>query len=94
MYAWFLIFALFVVLDDAEQIKSWWIWGYWSSALMYAQNAIIVNEFTGNNWKRVCIYVLLVNSFISNLTSVRKNLEFRLTNWQIHFFVTAFAKFK
>ncbi|KAL0447518.1 UNVERIFIED_CONTAM: Pleiotropic drug resistance protein 1 [Sesamum latifolium] len=27
--------------------------GYWSSPLMYAQNAIIVNEFTGNSWSRL-----------------------------------------
>lgn len=36
-----------------EQIKKWWIWGFWSSPLMYAQNAVLINEFTGNNWKHV-----------------------------------------
>ncbi|CAL9097409.1 unnamed protein product [Musa acuminata var. zebrina] len=34
-----------------EQVKKWWIWGYWISPLTYAQNAISVNEFLGNNWK-------------------------------------------
>ncbi|KAL0323943.1 UNVERIFIED_CONTAM: Pleiotropic drug resistance protein 1 [Sesamum calycinum] len=27
--------------------------GYWSSPLMYAQNAILVNEFTGHSWSKV-----------------------------------------
>ena len=37
----------------AENVKKWWIWGYWSSPLMYAQNAIVVNEFLGNSWNKV-----------------------------------------
>ncbi|KAI7987443.1 Pleiotropic drug resistance protein 1 [Camellia lanceoleosa] len=36
-----------------ENIKKWWIWGYWASPLMYAQNAIAVNEFLGSSWKHV-----------------------------------------
>ncbi|KAH7657265.1 Monosaccharide-transporting ATPase protein [Dioscorea alata] len=35
-----------------HNIKKWWIWGYWSSPLMYAQNAIAVNEFLGKSWKQ------------------------------------------
>ncbi|XP_078168201.1 ABC transporter G family member 36-like isoform X2 [Carex rostrata] len=34
-------------------IKSWWIWGYWISPLMYAQNALSVNEFLGHKWDKV-----------------------------------------
>ncbi|OQU83826.1 hypothetical protein SORBI_3005G183900 [Sorghum bicolor] len=34
-----------------NNIKKSWIWGYWSSPLMYAQNAIAVNEFLGNSWQ-------------------------------------------
>eukprot|EP00268_Persea_americana_P063037 TRINITY_DN8131_c0_g1_i6.p1 TRINITY_DN8131_c0_g1~~TRINITY_DN8131_c0_g1_i6.p1 ORF type:complete len:329 (-),score=41.99 TRINITY_DN8131_c0_g1_i6:96-1001(-) len=30
-----------------DNVKKWWIWGYWISPLMYAQNAIATNEFTG-----------------------------------------------
>ena len=37
----------------AEDVKKWWIWGYWTSPLMYAQNAISVNEFFGKSWKHV-----------------------------------------
>ncbi|KAI7987857.1 Pleiotropic drug resistance protein 1 [Camellia lanceoleosa] len=36
-----------------ENIKKWWIWGYWASPLMYAQNAIAVNEFLGSSWRHV-----------------------------------------
>ncbi|XP_074286403.1 pleiotropic drug resistance protein 1-like isoform X2 [Silene latifolia] len=34
-------------------VKKWWLWGYWTSPIMYGQNAIAVNEFTGNSWKKV-----------------------------------------
>ncbi|KAH9617721.1 hypothetical protein KSS87_018667, partial [Heliosperma pusillum] len=34
-------------------VKKWWLWGYWSSPIMYGQNAIAVNEFTGNSWNKV-----------------------------------------
>nr|CAD1834199.1 unnamed protein product [Ananas comosus var. bracteatus] len=35
-----------------NNIKKWWTWGYWSSPLMYAQNAVAVNEFLGKSWKQ------------------------------------------
>ncbi|XP_057725148.1 pleiotropic drug resistance protein 1-like isoform X2 [Arachis stenosperma] len=33
-----------------EDIKKWWIWGYWISPIMYEQNAIMVNEFLSKSW--------------------------------------------
>ncbi|GLT60907.1 hypothetical protein SLA2020_336470 [Shorea laevis] len=36
-----------------NEVKKWWIWGYWMSPMMYGQNAIAVNEFLGNSWKHV-----------------------------------------
>ncbi|ERM97072.1 hypothetical protein AMTR_s00122p00119310 [Amborella trichopoda] len=36
-----------------EQVKKWWIWGYWISPMMYAQNALSVNEFLGNSWQKM-----------------------------------------
>lgn len=33
-----------------EDVKKWWIWGYWISPLMYSQNAITANEFLGKSW--------------------------------------------
>ncbi|XP_010914975.2 ABC transporter G family member 39 [Elaeis guineensis] len=40
-------------LISRDDIKKWWIWGYWSSPLMYAQNAIAVNEFLGHSWQKI-----------------------------------------
>ncbi|KAH9292275.1 hypothetical protein KI387_042541, partial [Taxus chinensis] len=51
-------FALLIILVlggfivSREDIKPWWIWGYWSSPLMYAQNAIAVNEFLASRWQK------------------------------------------
>ncbi|KAG0593524.1 hypothetical protein KC19_1G336100 [Ceratodon purpureus] len=33
-----------------EKIKPWWIWGYWSSPIAYAQSALTVNEFLAPRW--------------------------------------------
>ncbi|XP_010249928.1 PREDICTED: ABC transporter G family member 39-like [Nelumbo nucifera] len=52
-------FVLLIVLAlggfvlSREDIKKWWIWGYWSSPLTYAQNAVAVNEFLGHSWSHV-----------------------------------------
>jgi hypothetical protein len=46
----------------AEKVKKWWIWGYWISPMMYAQNAISVNEFLGHSWDKV------LNNSLSNET--------------------------
>ncbi|KAK7283061.1 hypothetical protein RIF29_12307 [Crotalaria pallida] len=34
-------------------VKKWWLWGYWVSPMMYAQNALTVNEFLGKSWAHV-----------------------------------------
>ncbi|KAJ9692524.1 hypothetical protein PVL29_011532 [Vitis rotundifolia] len=47
-----LLFALGGFVLSRENVKKWWIWGYWSSPLMYAQNAIVVNEFLGKSWSK------------------------------------------
>ncbi|CAN4128178.1 unnamed protein product [Withania somnifera] len=36
-----------------DNVKGWLIWGYWISPMMYAQNAIAVNEFLGKSWAHV-----------------------------------------
>ncbi|XP_061343387.1 pleiotropic drug resistance protein 1-like [Gastrolobium bilobum] len=36
-----------------ENIKKWWSWGYWISPMMYAQNALVNNEFQGKSWRHV-----------------------------------------
>ncbi|XP_020677861.1 ABC transporter G family member 31 [Dendrobium catenatum] len=51
-------FAMLVVMIlggfiiSRDSIPSWWIWGYWISPLMYAQNAGAVNEFLGHSWDK------------------------------------------
>ncbi|EXC25845.1 Pleiotropic drug resistance protein 1 [Morus notabilis] len=46
-----LLFALGGFILSKDDIKGWWIWGYWSSPLMYAQTAVLVNEFLGKKWR-------------------------------------------
>ena len=43
-------FSCYIVTDD---VPSWWIWGFWFSPLMYAQNAASSNEFHGHSWDKV-----------------------------------------
>ncbi|KAM7493205.1 hypothetical protein LguiB_027814 [Lonicera macranthoides] len=52
-FALLTIMALGGFVLSRENIRKWWIWGYWFSPLMYAQNAIAVNEFLGKSWRRV-----------------------------------------
>ncbi|KAL6840735.1 hypothetical protein ACP4OV_029599 [Aristida adscensionis] len=50
------VFALLIVfifggfLIPRQDIKPWWIWGYWISPMMYSNNAISVNEFLASRW--------------------------------------------
>ncbi|KAE8728222.1 Pleiotropic drug resistance protein 3 [Hibiscus syriacus] len=52
-FALLVLFALGGFVLSRENIKKWWIWGYWISPLMYGQNALMVNEFLGNQWRLV-----------------------------------------
>ncbi|KAH6756618.1 pleiotropic drug resistance 12 [Perilla frutescens var. hirtella] len=36
-----------------ESVKKWWLWGFCTVPVMYAQTAILVNEFTGHKWSHV-----------------------------------------
>lgn len=51
-FALVIILLLGGFLLSRHDVKSWWIWGYWISPLMYAQNAISVNEFLGHIWNK------------------------------------------
>ncbi|CAA0839380.1 ABC transporter G family member 40, partial [Striga hermonthica] len=48
-----LVFALSGFVISRVSIKKWWIWGYYISPMMYAQNAILVNEFRSHSWRHV-----------------------------------------
>ncbi|CAL9023392.1 unnamed protein product [Prunus brigantina] len=52
-FAQLMLFALGGFVLSRENIKKWWIGGYWISPLMYGQNAIVVNEFLGKSWSHV-----------------------------------------
>ncbi|KAK8645856.1 hypothetical protein V6N13_119664 [Hibiscus sabdariffa] len=52
-FALLVLFALGGFVLSRENIKGWWIWGYWISPMMYGQNALMANEFLGNQWRRV-----------------------------------------
>ncbi|CAH9122315.1 unnamed protein product [Cuscuta epithymum] len=46
-----LLFSLCGFVLSRDSVKSWWIWGYWSSPLTYAMNAVLVIEFKGKSWR-------------------------------------------
>ncbi|KAG2729218.1 hypothetical protein I3760_01G239000 [Carya illinoinensis] len=52
-YVLILPFALGGFVLSREDIKKWWIWGCWTSPMMYGQIAIVVNEFLGKSWSHV-----------------------------------------
>ncbi|KAK9141590.1 hypothetical protein Syun_010990 [Stephania yunnanensis] len=52
-FALLILMALGGFLLSRENVKKWWIWGYWISPLMYGQNAIAVNEFLGSSWRKI-----------------------------------------
>ncbi|XP_045830146.1 pleiotropic drug resistance protein 1-like [Trifolium pratense] len=52
-YSILIFFTLGGFVLSKGDIKRWWIWGYWISPLMYAQNALMVNEFLGNSWNKI-----------------------------------------
>ncbi|XP_009343426.2 pleiotropic drug resistance protein 1 [Pyrus x bretschneideri] len=52
-FALLILFTLGGFVLSRDDIKKWWIWGYWISPMMYAQNAISVNELLGNSWRHV-----------------------------------------
>ncbi|KAL4182513.1 hypothetical protein AMTRI_Chr11g150490 [Amborella trichopoda] len=51
-FALLVIFVLggFVVAKD--DIRPWWIWGYWISPMMYGQSAVSINEFLDPRWSK------------------------------------------
>ncbi|KAH7290028.1 hypothetical protein KP509_30G029300 [Ceratopteris richardii] len=52
-YGSFILACIFMSAGFAitrENIKKWWIWCYWTSPLMYANNALAVNEFSSPRW--------------------------------------------
>eukprot|EP00250_Pteridium_aquilinum_P022352 c25359_g2_i1 orf=76-4449(+) len=65
IFSTFALVAIFVLggfVISSNDKPSWWIWGFWTSPLMYGQMAISVNEFLAVRWNK-----------LSNDTSVNSN---------------------
>lgn len=45
-----LVFVLGGFIVAKDDIEPWMIWGYYSSPMMYGQNAIVMNEFLDERW--------------------------------------------
>ncbi|KAG8379880.1 hypothetical protein BUALT_Bualt07G0135300 [Buddleja alternifolia] len=48
-----MVFAMSGFVLSRDNIKKWWLWGYYISPMMYGENAILVNEFRGHSWRHV-----------------------------------------
>ncbi|RDX69081.1 ABC transporter G family member 32, partial [Mucuna pruriens] len=51
-FAMLVVMALGGYIISRDRIPVWWIWGFWISPLMYAQNSASVNEFLGHSWDK------------------------------------------
>ncbi|KAF0905326.1 hypothetical protein E2562_003922 [Oryza meyeriana var. granulata] len=50
MFVLLLVFLFGGILITRKDIKPWWIWGYWTSPMMYSNSALSVNEFLASRW--------------------------------------------
>ncbi|KAL8497933.1 hypothetical protein ACS0TY_021327 [Phlomoides rotata] len=55
-FAMLIVMALGGYIISRDRIPSWWIWGFWVSPLMYAQEAASVNEFLGHAWDKRSVH--------------------------------------
>ncbi|KAL8189296.1 hypothetical protein R6Q57_028862 [Mikania cordata] len=51
-FALLLVFVLGGFVLSRDDVKKWWLWGYWVSPMMYATNGIMVNEFLSDKWNK------------------------------------------
>ncbi|XP_022882360.1 ABC transporter G family member 32-like isoform X1 [Olea europaea var. sylvestris] len=51
-FAMLIVMVLGGYIISRDRIPAWWIWGFWISPLMYAQDAASVNEFIGHSWDK------------------------------------------
>ncbi|KAK1376049.1 hypothetical protein POM88_032242 [Heracleum sosnowskyi] len=55
-FALLILFALGGFVLARGDVADYWIWGYYSSPMMYGMNAIAVNEFLGDQWSKLNSY--------------------------------------
>ncbi|XP_027941835.1 pleiotropic drug resistance protein 1-like [Vigna unguiculata] len=48
-----ILFSMSGFVLSKDNIKKWWLWGFWISPMMYGQNAMVNNEFLGERWRHV-----------------------------------------
>ncbi|XP_015580484.2 pleiotropic drug resistance protein 1 isoform X2 [Ricinus communis] len=48
-----IVFTLSGFVLSRDKINKWWTWAYWTSPMMYGQNAVVINEFLGKSWSHV-----------------------------------------
>ncbi|KAF9614055.1 hypothetical protein IFM89_014855 [Coptis chinensis] len=60
------VFVLGGFIVSRDDIYKWWVWGYWASPLMYAQNAVAVNEFLASRWNTVGETILKLRGIFTN----------------------------
>ncbi|TYK06225.1 pleiotropic drug resistance protein 1-like [Cucumis melo var. makuwa] len=66
----------YLELEVFKDIKKWWTWGYWISPIMYAQNAVVVNEFLGKNWGEALGLILMKSrGFFPNAYWTRQTVK-------------------
>lgn len=65
-FVMYCLYFNFSIMTDC--IPTWWIWGFWVSPLMYAQNAASVNEFLGHSWNKVITLIWQLCTLIIKLT--------------------------
>ncbi|QCD97794.1 ATP-binding cassette [Vigna unguiculata] len=52
-YVLSILIAMSGFVLSKDNVKKWWLWGFWSSPMMYGQNALVNNEFLGKRWRHV-----------------------------------------
>ncbi|KAK1363007.1 hypothetical protein POM88_038568 [Heracleum sosnowskyi] len=52
-FALLILFALGGFALARGSVPDWWLWGYYSSPMMYGMNAMAVNEFLGHQWSKL-----------------------------------------
>nr|AMR34859.1 PDR transporter [Artemisia annua] len=65
-FALLIMFALGGFVLARDDVKKWWLWGYWTSPMMYAMNGIVVNEFLSNSWNKPINDTTLGKSIITS----------------------------
>ncbi|CAK9227174.1 unnamed protein product [Sphagnum troendelagicum] len=76
-----IIFMMGGFVIPKTDIQKWWIWAYWISPLMYADNAAFVNEFKADRWAKIWLQM-----YAGNVTLGDAILIFRAIHTQSYWY--------